>query len=140
MSIVKGTNGLSLNVQRDYITLRTPNGNYTTSFGGAKGSGKLTNKAFKSIDTFVENQMKTKSPLDAMKMLLDEKVLTSLWSEWNEKVETNDFKIGDVVEFKKDCIFFKKYKGGEVKKVARKNVFIKVETTGSVTESSNHFH
>ena len=66
MAIVKGTNGLSLNIQHDYITLRTPNGNYTTSWGGAKASGKLGSHktAFNNIDKFVQEKMKNSTAGD----------------------------------------------------------------------------
>lgn len=137
MSIVKGTKGLSLNIQHDYITLRTPNGNYTTSWSGAKASGKLAahKTAFNNIDKFVQTKIKSISPLDAMKLLLEPNVLSSLWNEWNEEVKSNDFKVGENVLFNPTSLFAKKFpKGGTVKSVSRKNVFIhlldKNETIG----------
>ena len=138
MSIVKGKNGLSLNIQHDYITLRTPNGNFTTSWSGAKASGKLAmnDKAFKAIDKYIQTKSKTSDFGSVMNTLLDPKVLSSLWSEWNEEVKTNDFVINDNVKFITNTIFATKYpNGGIVKSVSRKNVFItlvdgKQETIG----------
>ena len=128
MAIVKGTNGLSLNIQDDYLTLRTPNGNYTASFSGAKASGKLASdkNAFQSIDKYVENAVKNSNYGDVMKTLLDPKLLTSLWPAWNEKIEPNLILVGDTVKFI-NSTFAKKYPNGYlVKKVARKNVFIQL--------------
>jgi len=136
MTIVKGrVKTLSLNVQRDYITLRTPNGNYTTKWSGATGSGKLgmDNKAFNAIDNYVETQRKVKPLMDVMKELLTAKVMNKLWKNWNEAVPVNDFKAGEDVLFISGSLFAKKYpKGGSVVKVARKNVFIKLNNTGEV--------
>jgi len=138
MAIVKGKNGLSLNIQHDYITLRTPNGNFTNSWGGAKASGKLAmdNKAFNAIDKFIQINSKNSNYKDVMVTLLDPKVISPLWSGWNEEVKKNDFQINDKVKFIPNCLFTKKYpNGGVVKKVSRKNVFItlldgKKETIG----------
>lgn len=129
--IIKGSEkSLTINAQNDYLTLRTPNGNYTSSFGGAKASGKLATHptAFSNIDKFVENEKKTKSPLEAMKLLLDPKVLSNLWKEWNETVKPNLFLPGDTAVFIPNSLFAKKYKGGEVTKVARKTVYLKLNT------------
>lgn len=126
MATVKGTNGLSLNIQHDYITLKTPNGNFTTSWGGAKASGQLAknSKAFNALDKYVQT---SDNFGDAMKRLLDPTVLTSLWSDWNAEVKKNDFVPGDVVNFEANSLFKKKYpNGGVVNSVSRVNVFIKL--------------
>jgi hypothetical protein len=55
--IIKGSEKtLTINAQHDYLTLRTPNGNYTSSWSGAKASGKLGTHptAFNNIDKFIE--------------------------------------------------------------------------------------
>jgi len=128
MSTVKTPKAkLSLNIQRDYITLRTPNGNYTNSWGGAKASGKLAmhKTAFTNIDKFVMSESKLSSFGDAMNKLTDGAVLSTLWSEWDEVVAVNDFKATDKVVFTSDTMFSKKYpSGGVVRSVSRKNVFI----------------
>lgn len=131
MATIKGKSGLSLNVQHDYITLKTPNGNYTSSWGGSKGSGKLAqdDKSFVAIDKYVETNKKKSSVGDVMKTLLDPKVLSSLWSNWNEEIKVNDFVPTDKVKFN-ITPFIKKYpRGGEVVKVAKKYVFIKLIDT-----------
>ncbi len=119
---------LSLNEQHEYITLRTPNGNYTISFGGAKATGKLAANptAFRKIDTYVKNYMNYG---EAMKTLLNPAVLSGLWAGWNEKVEDNILSVGDNVRFNNN-IFIKKYpNGGVVKLVKRKNVYILLADT-----------
>lgn len=126
MASIKGTNGLSLNIQHDYITLKTPNGNFTTSWGGAKASGKLAKnqKAFNALDKYVQS---SENFGDAMKNLLKPEILTTLWSDWNAPVKKNDFVPGDVVKFESDSLFAKKYpNGGVVNSVSRVNVFIKL--------------
>lgn len=134
MATIKGKNGLSLNVQHDYITLKTPNGNYTTSWGGARGTGKLAQdmKSFNDIDKYVETKRKTMNFLDVMKSLLDPKVLSSLWEGWNEEVKPNNFVITDKVKFIIPT-FIKKYpNGGTVVKVAKKYVYIRLSDTNEV--------
>jgi hypothetical protein len=136
MSTVKGTDGLSLNIQHEYVTLRTPNGNYTTSYGGARASGKLASHdtAFQTINEYVENSVKNSNMTygDVMKTLLDPKILSSLWSEWNEKIQPNLFLPGDNVKFT-DTYMLKRYpNGGKVVKVARKNVFIQLVDANEV--------
>jgi hypothetical protein len=131
MAIIKGTNGLSLNEQHDFITLRTPNGNFTTSWNGAKASGKLAqnSKAFNALDKYVQTSSNFG---EAMRSLLDPKVLTSLWSDWNEEVKQNLFLPEDKVVFVPG-LFTKKYpKGGIVTQVAKKNVYIRLADTNQV--------
>lgn len=126
---------LSLNIQHDYITLRTPNGNFTTSWSGARSTGKLATHptAFKKIDNYVETEKKKRTVGEVMESLTDPKVLSKLWPEWDEVVEPNLFLTSDKVVFKKDCMFLKHYpKGGEVVKVARKNVYIRLLDTNEV--------
>ena len=128
MAIVKGPDkSITLNEQRDYLTLRTPNGNFTTSWGGAKSSGKLATHptAFRAMDRFVQTEGKKTSIGESMRLLLDPKVLSKFWPEWNETVKPNTFVVGDVVSFDPSSMFAKKHKGGVVVKVARKSVFIR---------------
>ena len=67
-----------LNIQRNYITLKLPVGNFTTSFGGAKASGQLVQMkgAFEALDKYVQTKSKTSNVGDAMNDLLDPKLLT----------------------------------------------------------------
>lgn len=122
---------LSLNNQHDYITLKTPNGNYTTKWNGAKASGKMATHptAFKNIDIYVETERKSRKLIDVMTSLTDEKILSTLWPEWNEPIEPNLFLPTNQVVFK-DPFFAKRYpNGGVVKKVARKTVYIHLTDT-----------
>jgi len=126
---------LSLNIQHDYITLRTPNGNYTTKWSGAKASGKMATHptAFKNIDTYVQTERKSRKLGDVMLSLTDPKILSSLWSEWNESIEPNLFLPTNQVVFKESSLFTKRYpKGGIVKKVARKTVYIHLLDTNEI--------
>jgi hypothetical protein len=77
---------LSLNVQHNYITLKTPNGNFTVSRSGYKATGKLasSDKAFKAILNFFDTRRKAGyNNGEVMNMLADEKILVSLWPDWN---------------------------------------------------------
>ncbi len=129
MATTKGTNGLSLNVQHDYITLKTPNGNFTINWGGAKATGKLASHstAFKNLDKYVQDFLnKGGNKGDAMNSLLNPEVLTSLWANWNDPVQENEFGIGDRVKFV-PSIFIKKYpNGGVVVSVKKKTVYIRL--------------
>jgi hypothetical protein len=131
MAIIKEKTGLSLNEQHDFITLRTPNGNFTTSWNGSKASGKLAqnSKAFEALDKYVQSSANVG---DAMRSLLDPKVLTSLWSDWNEEVKQNLFLPEDKVVFNIGLLTKKYPKGGVVTQVARKNVYIRLADTNEV--------
>jgi hypothetical protein len=51
-----------INVQRSYITLKLPTGNFTNSYGGAKCSGQLVTMkgAFDALDKYVQITCKNK--------------------------------------------------------------------------------
>ena len=122
---------ITLNKQHDYITLKTPNGNFTASFNGEKATGKLGkhNTAFNSIRNYIKG---FKTVGEAMENLTNPKVLETLWPEWNEKVEENLFLPGNNVEFNPG-LFKKKYpNGGNVVQVKRKNVYIRLVDTNQV--------
>lgn len=125
---------LSLNEQHDYITLKTPNGNYTHSRYSSKASGKLAYHptAFKNIDKYVQNEGKTRGLIDVMKDLTNPEILSKLWAEWDEQVPFNLFLPTDKVVFNLP-IFLKKYpKGGVVKSVKRKTVYVHLSDTNEV--------
>lgn len=124
---VKSTHNskLSLNVQYDYITLKTPNGNFTNGRYGAKASGKLASHptAFKNIDDFC--QASKDNILDVMKKLLDPEQLAALWPEWDETL--NIVSVGDTVV--PTGPFAKKYpQPGVVVSVKRKTAYVKFST------------
>lgn len=102
---------LTLNEQHDYITLRTPNGNFTTSRYGAKGSGRAM-EVMHILDKFVQTEVKKPGATygSVMRMLTNEEVLSSLWPDW-DKVHTLDITnedIGKTVTLN-EKLFLKKY-------------------------------
>lgn len=117
-----------LNVQHNYITLKLPTGNFTTSYSGAKCSGQLVKMkgAFTALDNYVQTAMKTKSAGDAMNDLLNPKLLNKLVPGWDKPVIAEVFIKEDQVSFK-DGMFAKKYPGKyEVVSSKGKYVYIKV--------------
>lgn len=110
---------LKLNEQYDYITLKTPNGNFTMNRNGFKASGEIPMDVFNKLTKYVNNFKGT--PGEAMKSLLDEKIMASIWPDFN-KVTTYDFKVGETVVVKD----YPKYGSGkilELKKKAAKILF-----------------
>ena len=101
-----------LNIQKNYITLKLPTGNFTTSFGGAKVSGQLVKMkgAFQALDNYVQTASKTKSFGEAMNDLLNPTLLNKLVPGWDKPVVAELFTVGDKVSFK-DSLFSKKYPG-----------------------------
>lgn len=122
---------LSLNIQHDYITLKTPNGNYTQSYGGVKATGKLA-VAFNSINNFVKAELaKENANLgDVMQMLTNEELMTSLWPDWNKNF-IPDIKVGDTVTFD-NVTFLKKYpQPGIITEIKKKYAFINFPNTSN---------
>ena len=101
-----------INIQKNYITLKLPTGNFTTSFGGAKVSGQLVKMkgAFQALDNYVQTASKTKSFGEAMNDLLNPTLLNKLVPGWDKPVVAETFTVGDKVSFK-DGLFSKKYPG-----------------------------
>ena len=101
-----------LNIQKNYITLKLPTGNFTTSFGGAKVSGQLVKMkgAFQSLDNYVQTASKTKSFGEAMNDLLNPTLLNKLVPGWDKPVVAEVLTVGDKVVFKSE-LFSKKYPG-----------------------------
>lgn len=101
-----------LNIQKNYITLKLPTGNFTSSFSGAKASGQLVKMkgAFQALDKYVQTAIKTKSYGEAMNDLLNPTLLNKLVPGWDKPVVAEVFTVGDKVSFK-DGLFSKKYPG-----------------------------
>lgn len=101
-----------LNIQKNYITLKLPTGNFTSSFSGAKASGQLVKMkgAFQALDNYVQTAIKTKSYGEAMNDLLNPTLLNKLVPGWDKPVVAETFTVGDKVTFK-DGLFSKKYPG-----------------------------
>ncbi len=119
---------LSINIQQDYITLKTPNGSFISSWNGAKASGKLASdtKSFNAIDEYVKSFQGTVS--EAIKSLTDPTTLTKLWPAWNQEAPKTVIKISDKVAFKARSPFKRKYKEDYyvVAKIASKGVYVRV--------------
>lgn len=125
---IKGEGGLSLNVQHEYITLKTPRGNYTASYSGAKASGELASipGAFKALDNYVHNKEDKRSLLDRFKDLLKPSVMDKLVPGWDKPAPVDELSPGDKVKFK-EAIFVKKYPDMyEVHSVKKTTVYLKV--------------
>lgn len=126
-----------LNVQRNYITLKLPTGNFTTSFGGAKVSGQLVKMkgAFEALDKYVQTASKTKSYGDAMNDLLNPTLLNKLVPGWDKPVIAEVFNVGDKVSFK-DVLFSKKYPGTyEVKLQKGKYTYITIVNKAGIASN-----
>lgn len=126
-----------LNIQRNYITLKLPTGNFTSSFGGAKASGQLVKMkgAFQALDNYVQTAIKTKSYGEAMNDLLNPTLLNKLVPGWDKPVIAEVFVAGDKVVFKSG-LFAKKYPGTyEVRQTKGKYTYILVTNKAGNLES-----
>ena len=125
-----------LNIQHNYITLKLPIGNFTTSYSGAKASGQLAKipGAFTALDRYVQTATKTKSVGDAMNDLLNPTLLNQLVPGWDKPVIAETFIVGDKVVFKSG-LFAKKYPGTyEVKGTKGKYTYITLTNKVGKTE------
>lgn len=134
MATVKGQKpGYSLNIQHEFLTLKTPYGNYTTSYSGEKMSGQLVTipGAFKRCNEYIAKffaDNKGKNNQDAMVALMNdfEKVVP----EVADLGETQTLEPGDVVRFK-DGHFKKKYPGEYViDNVKKSSAFVRLDGGG----------
>jgi len=117
-----------LNAQHDYITLKLPVGNFTTSFRGAKASGQLCQMkgAFEALDKYVQTTSKTKSIGEAMNDLLNPTLLNKLVPGWDKPIVADTFIAGDKAQFVSE-LFNKKYPGKhEVVTTKGKYVYLKI--------------
>ena len=126
-----------LNVQHNYITLKLPVGNFTTSYSGAKASGQLAKMpgAFTALDRYVQTAGKTKSFGEAMNDLLNPVLLDQLVPGWDKPVIAEVFVAGDKVVFKSG-LFAKKYPGTyDVRSQKGKYTYITVVNKVGVAEN-----
>ena len=133
----KKTAAPKLNIQHNYITLKLPTGNFTTSYGGAKASGQLTKMpgAFTALDKYVQTAGKTKSFGEAMNDLLNPVLLDQLVPGWDKPVIAEVFVTGDKVVFKSG-MFAKKYPGTyDVRSQKGKYTYITVVNKVGVAEN-----
>lgn len=133
----KKTAAPKLNIQHNYITLKLPTGNFTTSYGGAKASGQLAKMpgAFQALDKYVQTAGKTKSFGEAMNDLLNPVLLNKLVPGWDKPVIAEVFVAGDKVVFKSG-MFAKKYPGTyDVRSQKGKYTYITVVNKVGVAEN-----
>ena len=133
----KKTAAPKLNIQHNYITLKLPTGNFTTSYGGAKASGQLAKMpgAFQALDKYVQTAGKTKSFGEAMNDLLNPALLDQLVPGWDKPVVAEVFVAGDKVVFKSG-MFAKKYPGTyDVRSQKGKYTYITVANKAGVAEN-----
>lgn len=133
----KKTAAPKLNIQHNYITLKLPTGNFTTSYGGAKASGQLAKMpgAFQALDKYVQTAGKTKSFGEAMNDLLNPVLLDQLVPGWDKPVIAEVFVAGDKVAFKSG-MFAKKYPGTyDVRSQKGKYTYIAVANKAGVAEN-----
>ena len=97
-------------VNHDYITLKLPTGNFTTSRSGAKVTGQLVNmgNAFNVLDNYIQTQAKTRTMFAAFNDLLNPKLLDKLVPNWNNPIIAENLVEGDFVKFTSTS-FIKKY-------------------------------
>lgn len=116
---------LSLNVQFDYITLKTPNGTFTSGRSGLKSTGRLA-EVFDKIVKAYDLEMKKKGAtiMTVMEKFTDEYFMSDLWPEWN-KEHINEITGGCTIEFTHPA-FTKKYPGkGLVTEIKKKYAYVK---------------
>ena len=126
-----------LNIQHNYITLKLPTGNFTTSYSGSKASGQLAKMpgAFQALDKYVQTAGKTKSFGEAMNDLLNPALLNKLVPGWDKPIIAETFVAGDKVAFKSG-LFAKKYPGTyEVRGQKGKYTYIMLTNKAGILES-----
>jgi predicted ATP-dependent Lon-type protease len=111
-----------LNEQYDYITLTTPNGNFTCNRNGYKSTGDLAMHptAFDEMKAFVEKERDRSNLGEAMRKLATPEQMDKFFPGW-DIVKTNPFEIADTVSIPS----MKKYTGGEVIEKRKKNCLVK---------------
>lgn len=116
------TSKLSLNTQHDYITLRTPNGNFTVSRSGYKATGNIDATVFNNLVKFV----KSGTVGERMEQLLDPTVLSKYFPMWDAVVNTPTIKAGQTVKVDHPKVL-KAYGTiqGVVEKVNGKNIIVR---------------
>lgn len=87
MSVIKSTHDSRLSIQNayNYMSLRMPNGRFTFSYSGAKGSGGLVDDepSFRRLIAYMDGpRPKGQTNGERMQTLLDPAVLTPLYPNW----------------------------------------------------------
>ena len=126
----KGPDGYSLNIQHDYITLKTPYGNYTTSYGGDKVSGLTTSlpNLLKRLHDYTGAKSAELGNYGlAMEDLMNN--FTTVIPEVLTLGNTGKFEVGNIVKFS-EPLFIKKYPGEyTVVEVKKTTVTLRIGTS-----------
>lgn len=117
----KHTDKLSLNIQHDYITLRTPNGNFTVGRYGARKATLTDENAFNCLCEYVDKSKKALG--DAMEDLLNPKILSKYFPNWDS--EKKSYKVGEKVNFTNPYVVKNFGKEGTIHSVLRSNVVVR---------------
>lgn len=117
----KHTNKLSLNVQYDYITLRTPNGNFTVGRYGGRKSSHMDEKTFDNLCEYVNSSKKSLG--DTMENLLNPKILSKYFPNWDN--EKKSYKVGQTVKFTNPYVVKNFGKEGIIHSILRSNVVVR---------------
>lgn len=117
-----------INTRKGGMSLVTPNGRFSMSYGGERASGYLAHpsqsKAFHNLINFVNAESKKEGMNNgkAFEKLADEKILTALWPDWNKSTE-NPFDIGQRVQMSIER-YRPKYGLGSVVEIRGKDVVV----------------
>lgn len=129
----KAKKTLSINTQYDYITMKTPNGNFTANRSGYKATGQLAKDAesFNRICRFIDAETKGSNTGSAMNQLLNPSIMAKLFPGYDKIVVLPDFKVGARAKYIGD---YQKYQGleGVIKEVTSKYVRINMGAIGTV--------
>ncbi len=133
MSIIKSTHTtkLSLNVQHDYLTLRTPNGNFTVGRYGTK-STKMDADSHEKLTKYVRTSKK-KTLQDTMESLLNPKTLSKYFPNWEVEKSSKSYKVGQKVKFTHPQIVKRFGSAGTIVEVLRSNVVVQFTNKQRVT-------
>lgn len=138
MGVVMAKNAITINVQHDYITLRTPHGSFTRSRMGAKCSGQLAHLrgAVERLDAWVFHQAEVPGcdTGKAMRMLAEQ--FYDVLPEAKDLQPPVRFSMGQKVQFI-HAAFIKKFPGEHVVVLARPTTVV-LMLGGARTTIQNH--
>lgn len=125
----KHTSKLSVNEQHEYITLRTPNGNFTTSYSGYKATGGIDQVTFNKLVKFLETG--TGSVGKKMEKLLNPTTLSKYFPNWDSAPKKPSYKKGDTITINESWMknLLMKHYGtnvGIVEKINPKNLVVRM--------------
>lgn len=115
------SNKLSLNVQYDYLTLRTPNGNFTVNRYGTKCT-KMDSKSFDLLTKYVNASLGKMNYQEIMESLLNPTTLSKYFPNWD--AEPKSFKVGQDVTFTNPQIVKRFGSSATIVEVLRSNVVV----------------